>query len=295
MYRAWTQAEPLAVLRALLRQNERRRVLVWDGHRAEALLGDLAGHVFGIRESKGLEYSHVIIVDFFADLPKAHQQAWKWLAVRSGKQPTLPVELVLQLKMLYVAITRCCNNLAFLETRDTPAGKAWLRHLVNLDLAVSGKGWESQTTEIMSADEWLVEGLNLAASADGSGAHDADIEETTMWRASRIKQASSCFDHAGNTLLSTRARLHCKALLEALAAAEAGTSTSTASEDGFVSILVCCLEQGMYHEAKQMIKDYLLLSRRSQLMDTDNDASRVHQINNEHFMESLVRRITLLA
>ena len=77
MCRAWTDSKPLSVLHALFRQNERRRILVWDDHRDEYSTGLLSGFVFGIRESKGLEHSHVMLVDFFCNLPNAHQQAWK--------------------------------------------------------------------------------------------------------------------------------------------------------------------------------------------------------------------------
>ena len=292
VYRAWTRAEPMTVLPALLRQNERRRVLVWDHSKAQIAkpLRELAGRVLGIRESKGLEYSHVIIVDFFACLPKPHQQAWKWLASHSGKDPVLPVELVLQLKMLYVAITRCCHNLAFLETQDSPAGKAWFRNLVSLGLAVSGKGWESKAKEVMSADEWLVEGLKLAATVDGCGSHDADIDQIVQRSAARLSQASSCFDKAGNTALATRARLQCKILLASREAASAARFTAPVNH--FVSSLVHCLKQGLYCEVIQILKNYMVMLRRSRLTASGTEAKRVHQ-NQESFMRRLLKRIGL--
>ena len=72
--RTWTDTNPLSVLHGLWRQNERRRFLVWDKHRAGSSTGPLSGFVYGIRESKGLEHSHVVVVDFFCNLPKAHQE-----------------------------------------------------------------------------------------------------------------------------------------------------------------------------------------------------------------------------
>ena len=40
--------------------------------------------VFGIREAKGLEFSHLIVLDFFQSIPPENQDTWKWLLTRSA-------------------------------------------------------------------------------------------------------------------------------------------------------------------------------------------------------------------
>jgi AAA domain len=85
--------------------------------------------VLGIRYSKGLEFPHVIIVDFFSGLDRSHQKPWRCLlSIRSDRdtgiddlKDTSP-ELETQLKLLYTAITRCSKRLFFAETERSMGG-----------------------------------------------------------------------------------------------------------------------------------------------------------------------------
>ena len=259
MCRAWIDANPLAVLHALFRQNERRRVLVWDEHRDEYSVGPLSGFVFGIRESKGLEHSHVILVDFFCNLPTAHQQAWKWLATGSGKPPTLPIELVLQLKMLYVGITRCCQELIFVETRNSPAGNAWIRHLTareKLAVEVKSSDFDAISDVTMGPDEWLVEGLSLLDSNDFN-VDGPDVGNSLSTESIRLKQASACFLKAGNRDHESRCLLQNQLLQHCISASASGVGQSVITT--FAASLVRCLEEGLIGESTRVLRQYAVL------------------------------------
>jgi superfamily I DNA/RNA helicase len=94
--------------------------------------------VFGIRESKGLEYSDVAVVDFFASLEPPLQMAWKdVLRVTDATDPTMRrsfPEIEAKLKLLYTAITRCQHKLLFIETKKSVAAASFFRWLTDKKL-----------------------------------------------------------------------------------------------------------------------------------------------------------------
>ena len=62
VFRAWTSVEPISVLNALVHQNQRRRVLVWDDMKKEFHKGLLVGLVHGIRgfNSYPFTWEHIL-------------------------------------------------------------------------------------------------------------------------------------------------------------------------------------------------------------------------------------------
>eukprot|EP01032_Pedospumella_encystans_P029083 gene29083-32844_t len=81
--------------------------------------------VLGIRAAKGLEFTDIVLLDFFSSIPDIDYKAWKeLLAVGDNssshggelQQYAFP-QLELQLKLLYTGITRCINRLIFVESR----------------------------------------------------------------------------------------------------------------------------------------------------------------------------------
>ena len=285
LYRAWTYDDPRSVLYGLIKHNDRRRVLAWDHRRATLSAGPLAGLVFGVRESKGLEHSHVVIVDFFCDLPEHNQRAWKWLALCSGKPPALPVELVLQLKILYVAITRCCLDLVFLETRESPAGEAWFRWLANRKLAVARKFQQSDHEAIkMSPDEWLVEGLDHM-DASKSDAHGVSTQEAMVSRLTRLEQASVCFDRAKDTFLKSKSQLHRDLLARCLEAAEGLEPKAVAT---FSVTLVHSLKGGLVDEAAQVLEAFVLLWRQHESGSSTGESTNTLTVR---VLESILHRV----
>jgi hypothetical protein len=199
--------------------NERQRVLMWDARIQKSALAAKAeakNHfVFGIRGAKGLEFSHMMLLNFFSDIPEAHQSAWKWMAQQDTSQRqqalrSMPVEVMLELKLLYTAITRCCCNLLIVETKPSKSGKAWFRRMHSgvalggnsrerKEVAPAGRGAnrgavanifalpKEGESKKMSREEWVSEGIELAARAR---------DQTNVGKAYR--QAAICFQRAGD-------------------------------------------------------------------------------------------------
>ena len=82
---------------------------VWHGKRK---LGDYP-LVYGIRAAKGLEFKPVIVLDFFAEIPREHQKSWRDLLL--GRE-IHKAEIEGQLKLLYTALNRWIEQLFFAET-----------------------------------------------------------------------------------------------------------------------------------------------------------------------------------
>lgn len=112
-------------LRDLVRKQEGAVILTMNDSMVETLstlFDDENVPVLSIRDSKGLEFDHVIIVDFFTGLQLKHQKGWKEMI--NGNETKFP-EIELQLKQLYTAITRCCKRLLIAETGTSDALSTW--------------------------------------------------------------------------------------------------------------------------------------------------------------------------
>ena len=97
------------------------QLLTWDSYvsTVSERLDEPSLLVEGFRQSKGREFSEVAIVDFFSsgcatehaeEIPAALQKSWKKLLLGADEVGVTdwPVELEVQLKVLYTAITRSC-------------------------------------------------------------------------------------------------------------------------------------------------------------------------------------------
>ena len=77
------------------------------------------------------QFPDVVILDFFASIPgEADQKAWVKLIkdkLIDGEGTKKAPHLESQIKSLYTAITRCCDRLVFVETKETKAGKEFFR------------------------------------------------------------------------------------------------------------------------------------------------------------------------
>jgi hypothetical protein len=102
--------------------------------------------VYGIRQSKGLEFEDVMLIDFFCKIPSKDKDGWKILfhipridepdyenslASQGPKYPQLEPYL----KMLYTAITRAINRLMIVESDPSEIGNIFLNWLKNRNLA----------------------------------------------------------------------------------------------------------------------------------------------------------------
>ena len=197
-------------------------VLVHDesSHIWRRALGDYK-LVYGIRESKGLEFKSVMLLNFFHELPSSLQKPWRNLLLnREGLDFEVKHPLVgTQLKLLYTGITRCIERLFFVETSSSVAGNAtrrWLtasvkkagpapgRHEVQ-EVFADALATRNNITNIesmsMTADEFLVEGFNNAEIAESV---ELDLEQAH----SSLERSIWCFEQAGNHELAAKARAH---------------------------------------------------------------------------------------
>ena len=194
----------------ILKSNEKLVVICPDdvAAKTERILKENEVHniVLGIREAKGLEFSDVVLVDFFSCIPLVDQKAWKIvLGLGGGESKSVAKEyefpqLETQLKKLYTAITRCCNRLLFFESKPSQAGSAFFRMLGSKHLgerfSFSVLEGEKGSMVHMTSDEWRVRGIEFALSAEG------EVVE------SFLRRAVMCFDRAGDYDLKEKASAH---------------------------------------------------------------------------------------
>ena len=133
---------------------------------------------FGIKEAKGMEYDHVVILDFFSTAAPEQQEWWVSHFNYRIKYPQLKCEISdkfphmeMQLKLLYTAITRCKKRLLFVETEKTKAYDAFERWVGGIPeknipaLVEKLAKFENNDIGFTSNDEWKSEGINLAIQA----------------------------------------------------------------------------------------------------------------------------------
>jgi len=151
-----------------------------------------------IRNAKGMEFSDVLLVNFFCVLSTEEQSWWKRTLDRTANsvEETQFPQMETQLKLLYTAITRCCNRLVFVETKQSRAGDAFFRWLKHNDLAeeyVQPSQDADAVTGLMNNDEWRARGIERVMAGDGS--------------IPLLRNAVSCFTCAGDKDLLARAQL----------------------------------------------------------------------------------------
>jgi hypothetical protein len=273
-----------AGLRSLMQRNEGLLVLTHDeyveklqdelignGEREEAVGQELAKWVLGIRDAKGLEFSDIIIVNFFAGLAPEHQKPWKTLLVnpdrmcvedmapelepqvRPGNGPGQSAEMYsnfvvyrsFQMKLLYTAITRCAKRLFFVETQKSVAGDAFIRWLTQQQLAESQDA--TKVERVLTPDEWRSSGVDYATNAESSDSPSQSIE----W----IERSIRCFDRVDEASLGRKAKMHLdslrlRATLENMAPSERMDEEMQAE---VVKLATACAEGGLVPEAYKLV------------------------------------------
>eukprot|EP01034_Spumella_vulgaris_P047248 gene47248-biopygen3922 len=167
---ACCQVDGLEGLTNVLAKNERLIVLCVDEEveRVESKLTriNIKNSVLGIRAAKGLEFSDVVLLDFFKHIALADQAVWKSLFTgENSVASTAHPHIELQLKLLYTAITRSCNRLLFVETGKTQLSSVMFRWMVGAGLAEMFDVGSAET-ELMTSDEWHMQGIEFALSAE---------------------------------------------------------------------------------------------------------------------------------
>uniref|UniRef100_A0A7S3MCI7 DNA helicase n=1 Tax=Spumella elongata TaxID=89044 RepID=A0A7S3MCI7_9STRA len=196
----------------------------------------LGNIVMGIRAAKGLEFSDVMVLDFFSKLSAADAKAWKTLFAENpnadvavqDQQFKYP-QLEPQLKMLYTAITRSMNRLLFVESAKSEAGEAFFRWLERNHLAdkFDFKAAKQHGEErYITSDEWKVRGIQFAGQVDARLQKDAILANIEL-----LDQAILCFTNANEAQLKNVALAQKKlatAQLASLAAADRNSSSAGA-------------------------------------------------------------------
>lgn len=159
-----------------------------DVKRLEELVGEEIV-VLSIRDSKGLEFPDIVLVDFFNNLPEEYQKPWRLLLQGKDEaflQPGFP-EIETHLKQLYTAITRCSRRFFFVETGFSDAGQAFARWLASeKKLVVKQDIIDVKEDRRKTADEWNSTGLQYAMNADS---FIDDVTRAQFW----LEKAVNCF------------------------------------------------------------------------------------------------------
>jgi hypothetical protein len=248
----------LETVAELVTSNERLRILVRDNYKPiiQKTLGDSKTACFGIIEAKGLEFPDVLLVDFFSSMSeKMLHKAYKNLLLGDPQKGVsihdIPSMMELELKLLYTAITRSCNRLFFIETKESQGYSAWSRCLLGKQLA-NTIAPESilRAGGVMTTDDWLVEGLDTATLIEENNKEDG---------VSLLQHAITSFERAGNKDLEAKARCHLKALELEMAAIELSQGEEI---DGLLvetrasKSTLAYLEAGLISEAARVCKDF---------------------------------------
>jgi len=242
----------------IFKENTRIRILVRDELKThfQEKLGHAGNACLGIRDAKGLEFRDVVILDFFHGIPdKIHNKAWKQLLLgnsnNKGKVSAaffdLPVSMELELKLLYTAITRSCDRLFFIETGNSQAFDAWKRCLKKSDLAMEIKSDVIGDRGVMTADDWLIEGIEIASQ----------VSDTEVSGAKRmLLRAITHFQKAHNKVYEER----CLANLRALEFLDPSSSSDTVPEDDKFTrnrgyeVVAAYLDAGLVNEAARYLR-----------------------------------------
>ena len=147
----------------------------------------------------------MVLLDFFSDIHPSEQKPFQhmWQKRESVAKLYSYPQLEAQFKLLYTAITRCCNRLVFVETAFSKSADSFFRgallvneggsalvETMNLHLLRESKA------DFMTADEWRVRGIDFALAAAG-------VEAESL-----LTRALSCFEHAMDDSLKRRTLQH---------------------------------------------------------------------------------------
>jgi hypothetical protein len=172
--------------------------------------------VYGIRESKGLEFKTVILLDFFCEIEPSLQKPWRDLLLNRAKSDhefaTKYPLVETHLKLMYTGVTRCIEQLFFAETISSDAGTAAVRWLTTKKkdhadgeaLATKNDVTELESMS-MTNDEFQIMGIENAEQAESSS---IELNQAIEY----LRNAVYCFDMADSPRLKAKAETHLKSL-----------------------------------------------------------------------------------
>ena len=183
-----------------------------DVPRLQKLVGEKM-FVLSISDSKGLEFSNVILVDFFKGLEDNMQKPWRemlrpqdrWGDCMKDYQDRFP-EIETHLKHLYTAITRCKTRFFIAETGDSIAGQQFAKWLMTnrKEKLISKQDVEKVEKIVMTADQWATQGLDYAKRGEPRSDFDKAIKD--------LAHAKTCFKNAEDAALVQKSECHLQSL-----------------------------------------------------------------------------------
>ena len=166
--------------------------------------------LFGIRQSKGLEFADVIIVDFFNQLPALDQKIWKQMINNSAASSNLNApHIEMQLKLLYTAVTRARNRLIFFETKSSQAGSCFFRWMKDANFMHPFSLSNLEGT-LMTSDDCIKRGIDFAVCFDPS---DTVTIDSLSNHKDMLEAAGKYFVNGNSPKFSEICRLQIKFLL----------------------------------------------------------------------------------
>ena len=147
-----------------------------------------------------------MLLDFFSCVSPSDQRLWKRLiegGLNNGEGTVKAPHLESQIKLLYTAITRCCDRLIFVEAVKTAAGTAFFRRLSAAGL-IDERAPDLSEARLMTADEHRQRGLEYASMAES--------DETGEGSEGLLAKAVDHFHKARQPTLESIAHTHLSTL-----------------------------------------------------------------------------------
>jgi hypothetical protein len=168
------------------------------------LLREIVGSkpiVLSIRDSKGMEFPDVIIVDFFKSLANEHQKPWRKLLQGRIDDSLLP-EMETMLKQLYTAVTRCSKRLFVAETGPSDSCDAFMRWCTERKDGLPSIAVKQDASNVKKMtkthDEWVSTGITYAMKAEETD------EKAIFW----LEKAMDCFELGEDPSLQDKIEAH---------------------------------------------------------------------------------------
>jgi hypothetical protein len=215
--------------------------------------------VLGIRYSKGLEFPHIVIVDFFSRLDKRHHKAWRHLlSIRSGCDVTIEdiretsPEVETQLKLLYTGITRCSKRLFFAETKKSVAGDSFCKWLLKKNDKPLASEQTVDNIDVLrkTSDEWIASGVEFGMLAE-------TLEDDLQRAREYLVQARFDFGKANNNEFVAKAEAHLKAIDFQIKMRDlvsgVDSRLSSGQQEVAAEAIVALLSHGLVEEASKLL------------------------------------------
>lgn len=237
--------------------------------------------LIGIKESKGLEWTDCIILDFFCSIPKSDTKAWKQLLDNDNKEykGDLWPQLESQLKQLYVAITRSCNRLIFIETKPSDIATRIFKYwTIRYPLVIRYKP-DIETYDLLTADESVKRGIDFIFNViDLENDDNNDYNMILLW----LKRAHHYFDKAGRVDLVKRVILKQKILLLLQSKKDSNEERyQIENEYKVIGLIYECIINDMHMDALELMK---------QLHDDNNVDSKSNR-----YMDELIHKYKIVS